>query len=142
MRLLTFLLLLFISGTVTVHAFIGIRLQPHQRQRSIRFAKTEQEVTDQLVASLDDEKVTKLFAWVSRAFAGDERYNDLMAALAATFPAVFSYSPDLIELMDTAMAYLPDENEAVGAPYGLQEREQASMGAMGKVLYFERLANP
>jgi hypothetical protein len=129
MRSLTLLLLLLFSGTVTVHAFLGIRLE--RQHKTIRFAKTAQEVTDQLVASLDDEKVTKLFAWVSRAFAGDERYNDLMAALAATFPAVFQNAPDLMELMDDAMAQLPDENEACGAPYGLEEREENSMGAMG-----------
>jgi hypothetical protein len=125
MRFLTFLLLF----SSTVHAFLGPQLQP--QQRSVRFAKNEKEVTVQLVASLDDEKVTKLFAWISRAFAGDDRYNDLMTALAAVFPAVFVNVPDLKALMDDAMARLPDENEAVGAPYGRAAREEASMGAMG-----------
>ena len=30
---------------------------------------------------LTDEKVKELFAWVSRAFAGDEEYNNLMLAI-------------------------------------------------------------
>ena len=32
-----------------------------------------------------DEQVGQLFAWVTRAFAGDERYNDLVLALIAIF---------------------------------------------------------
>jgi CYTH domain-containing protein len=32
--------------------------------------------------TLDDDKTTKLFAWISRAFAGDQRYNNLMLACA------------------------------------------------------------
>ena len=36
-------------------------------------------------ASLDDDKVTKLFAWISRAFDGDARYGNLMLAFACIF---------------------------------------------------------
>ena len=35
-----------------------------------------------VVVTLDDDKTTKLFAWISRAFAGDQRYNNLMLACA------------------------------------------------------------
>jgi hypothetical protein len=87
----------------------------------------KEEVNVELEATLDDEKVTKLFAWVSRAFAGDQRYNDLMLALAAAFGTV----PQLQPMLDEAMEYLADEHEPVGAPYSLQLRESASMGAMG-----------
>jgi uncharacterized membrane protein (UPF0182 family) len=38
----------------------------------------QKEETVQVTAQLDDEKITSLFAWVSRAFAGDERYGNLM----------------------------------------------------------------
>ena len=34
---------------------------------------------------LTDERIKSLFAWISRAFAGDDDYNNLMLAMAAIF---------------------------------------------------------
>eukprot|EP00957_Ditylum_brightwellii_P115128 8780097-Ditylum_brightwellii.AAC.1 len=38
-----------------------------------------------LIPELNDEHTTKLFAWISRAFAGDTQYNNSMLAIAAVF---------------------------------------------------------
>ena len=82
-----------------------------------------------LDASLDDNKVEALFAWISRAFAGDPQYNNLMLAFAAIFGD--QQNAQLRALRDNAIAQLPAENEAVGEPIPLQERERSSLGAMG-----------
>uniref|UniRef100_A0A7S4M987 Uncharacterized protein n=1 Tax=Odontella aurita TaxID=265563 RepID=A0A7S4M987_9STRA len=81
-------------------------------------------------ADLTDDKVTALFAWVTRAFAGDKRYNDLMIALVAIFGNVPEDSMPAKMAAD-ALADLPPEEELVGTPYTLDERESASLGAMG-----------
>lgn len=124
MRFCTYLLLII----PTIHAFLGHpRLQQYPPHGSAIFARDETEVTIQIEASLDDDKVTKLFAWISRALAGDNRYNDLMTALAAVFGNV----PALQPLMDHAMATSPSEEELAGVSLGLAQREEASLGAMG-----------
>eukprot|EP00978_Attheya_sp_CCMP212_P020283 scaffold57828_cov41-Attheya_sp.AAC.2 len=92
------------------------------------FAEKQQRV--QLKEEIDDEKVTALFAWVSRAFAGDDEYNNLMLALAAIFGDLPEGSP-ILQMLDDAMALLPPEEEVVGASIPLEEREMASLGAMG-----------
>jgi hypothetical protein len=80
-------------------------------------------------ALLEEEQVTRLFAWVTCAFRGDERYNDLRAA----FTAIFSDNPGprLTQLLADAMKVCPREEEAVGEPFQLADRVQASLGAMG-----------
>jgi hypothetical protein len=84
------------------------------------FAEKQQSV--QLKEEIDDEKVTALFAWVSRAFAGDDEYNNLMLALAAIFGDLPEGSP-VLQMLDDAMALLPPEEEVVGASIPLEERE-------------------
>jgi hypothetical protein len=116
-----------ILGIPTIHAFL---IHPRLQQTptgSALFARDEAEVTIAIEASLDEEKVTKLFAWISRALSGDGRYNDLMSALAAVFGNV----PALQPLMDHAMAMSPREEELAGVSLGLAQREEASLGAMG-----------
>ena len=126
-----------------------------------------------------DEQVGQLFAWVTRAFAGDERYNDLVLALIAIFADDETRPPpgsksDL--LLGEAVAaqrkealqqwrrkqqrtqkeqlegggssgsgrgsggnHSPSPSELAecmesalfGAPFGRQEREGHSLGAMG-----------
>jgi hypothetical protein len=83
-----------------------------------------------LEEAIDDEKVAALFAWVSRAFAGDDAYNNLMYALAAIFGDLPEGSP-ILQMLEDAVALLPPENQVVGAPIPLEERESASLGAMG-----------
>jgi len=48
-------------------------------------AQNEREVSVYLDSELTDERVATLFAWVSRAFAGEPEYNNLMLAIAAIF---------------------------------------------------------
>jgi hypothetical protein len=91
----------------------------------------EEQLTVQIDATLDDAKVTALFAWVSRAFDGDDRYNNLMLAIAAVFGNLPSDSEPVVMLQE-ALKLLPDnEEELTGEPFSLYERESASMGAMG-----------
>ena len=65
-------------------------------------------------ATLDEQKVEQLFAWISRAFEGDARYNNLMLAFAAIFgehEPGSAYS----RLVDDAMEQRPsDPAEPVG----------------------------
>mmetsp|Transcript_14640 Transcript_14640/g.21631 ORF Transcript_14640/g.21631 Transcript_14640/m.21631 type:complete len:364 (+) Transcript_14640:105-1196(+) len=79
---------------------------------------------------LDDDKVTKLFAWVSRAFVGEPRYDNLMLAIAAIFGDLPDDSPPM-QMLAEAMTLLPPEEEAVGDSYSWDDRESASLGAMG-----------
>ena len=50
---------------------------------------SEQSPREELSVFLDptltEERMKSLFAWVSRAFAGDDEYNNLMCAMAAIF---------------------------------------------------------
>lgn len=81
-------------------------------------------------AVLDDAKVEALFAWLSRAFAGDDRYNNLMLAFACIFGDHADDSP-YAALVDGALAQLAPEEQPVGDPVPLRERERGSLGAMG-----------
>ncbi len=46
---------------------------------------SRQELSVFLEPKLTEERIKSLFAWVSRAFAGDDDYNNLMLAMAAIF---------------------------------------------------------
>ena len=80
---------------------------------------------------LDDDKIAKLYAWVSRALAGDERYGNLMYALVAVFGSNLEPDNILAQLLKEAEDGMPGEEEVVGEPFRLYQREQASLGAMG-----------
>ena len=74
------------------------------------------EETVQLTANMTDESVTKLFAWVSRAFAGDADYRKIMLVLLATYENVPAGN-EIMKLLDNAMAKLakePLEETSVG----------------------------
>lgn len=112
-----------------------------QRQRTV-----------EIEAKLDNDKVTSLFAWISRAFAeGDDydpAYNNLMLACAAIFGNLpedsipvqmarkarqqfdASGSGDVDADSDDAKQHDPEEIPR-GAPFSRRERESASLGAMG-----------
>jgi hypothetical protein len=89
---------------------------------------------DQTVVQIDtflaEDKVTSLFAWISRAFEGDARYGNVMLAVVAIFG---NMKPDStpVQLVQEARRYLPPEEKTVGDSFSLAEREQASLGAMG-----------
>lgn len=88
--------------------------------------------TVQLDPTLTEEKITALFAWISRAFDGDDdRYNNLMLAVAAVFGNLPPTSPPSILLRDALQSLSKDENTLTGEPFSMNEREMASMGAMG-----------
>lgn len=80
--------------------------------------------------SLTDEKVSDLFAWVTQAFAGDQRYNDLVLALVAVFGNLPAESPPML-LLRRAVSAAPKEDELTGEPFSMGEREASSLGAMG-----------
>ena len=89
-----------------------------------------QEISVFLDMQLTDEKVTSLFAWVSRAFAGEGEYNNLMLAIAAIFGNLPKDS-DPVQMAEKALKLLPPEEECVGDLYSIEEREDNSLGAMG-----------
>jgi hypothetical protein len=89
-----------------------------------------QQQTVQVEAILDDEKVTSLFAWVSLAFVGEPGYNNLMLAFAAIFGDLPEDSAP-VKMAKEARKKLPPEEETVGDPLSVEEREQNSLGAMG-----------
>jgi hypothetical protein len=99
----------------------GILLPPKYAQK---------EETVEVTAQLDDEKVTSLFAWVSRAFAGDERYGNLMLAIAAIFGNLPQDSEPK-KMVIEARKKMPKEEELIGEAFPIQDREQYSLGAMG-----------
>jgi len=84
----------------------------------------------ELDVTLDDAKVSALFAWVSRAFAGDERYNNLVLAIVAVFGNLPADSDPML-LLEAAKELAPAEEDTVGEPFSLRERESHSLGAMG-----------
>ena len=140
MRLLILACILLSSVAIT-RSFLLIaptKLAPTLRDRGrtstfrspVLHAKRKQQVVE-LQVGLDDDKVAALFAWISRAFDGDERYNNLMLAIAAIFGNLPEKS-ELVRMAEEALDLLPeDENKLCGQPFGLYERESASLGAMG-----------
>ena len=93
-------------------------------------AKNDREVSVYLDSQLSDERVSTLFAWVSRAFAGEPEYNNLMLAIAAIFGNLPENSQP-VEMAQKAMKLLPPEEQAVGDRFSIEERESNSLGAMG-----------
>lgn len=57
------------------------------KQSSTLFSEQSprEELSVFLEPTLTEERMKSLFAWVSRAFAGDDEYNNLMFAMAAIF---------------------------------------------------------
>jgi len=91
-----------------------------------------QEVSVLLEPKLTDERITSLFAWISRAFAGDDEYNNLMLAMAAIFGTNLPSNSMLVEMVNQANQMLPkNDKERMGTPIRRFEREEASLGAMG-----------
>jgi hypothetical protein len=90
--------------------------------------ESSNDIAIQVESQIDDQKTRELFAWIHRALDGDARYNDLMTAIAA----VFSDIPELVPMKEYALRFLPDDDEQpIGKGFTLQQREEASLGAMG-----------
>ena len=95
--------------------------------------ESSRQATVLIETQLDDEKVTKLFAWVSRAFAGEPRYNNLMLALASIFGNLPEDSEPVLMAREALeeMTAKYDEETPIGDPISIEEREYNSLGAMG-----------
>jgi len=83
-------------------------------------------------STLTDARVRSLFAWISRAFSGDDEYNNLMLAMAAIFGTNLPPDSTPIQMVKNAEDLLPTSEEALtGEPFPRSSREQSSLGAMG-----------
>merc|ERR1719491_476237 len=83
-------------------------------------------------STLTDARVRSLFAWVSRAFAGDDEYNNLMLAMAAIFGTNLPPNSSPIQMANQADDLLPSSDETpTGEPFPRSARERSSLGAMG-----------
>ena len=101
-----------------------------RRSRHLDHPRARQQEEVVVTARLNEERVEQLFAWLSCAFAGDGRYNNLMLAFAAIFGEHADDSPYAI-LVAEALSRRPPEDAATGEPFSLRERERGSLGAMG-----------
>ena len=117
---------------VTVSALTGLLTAPSAPRTVARAPPVGMSAREEVVvqAGLDDEKTRTLFAWISMAFGGDPRYNNLMLAFASIF-AEHQPGSQYAELVADALACMPPEDEPVGPPVGLRDREYSSLGAMG-----------
>ena len=79
-------------------------------------------------AELTDERITSLFAWVSRAFRGDPEYNNLMLAIAAIFGNLPANSLPVQMAKKARESMLHDEEECIGDEFSIEEREYNSLG--------------
>ena len=79
-------------------------------------------------AELTDERITSLFAWVSRAFRGDPEYNNLMLAIAAIWGNLPEESLPVQMAKKARESMLHDEEELVGDEFSIEEREYNSLG--------------
>ena len=111
-------------------ALVPPQISPVGRARVARPVVCQQQQQVTVRAGLDDEKVEQLFAWISRAFAGERQYNNLMLAFAAIF-GDHAKGSDCAMLVDNALASMPPENQPCGEAVTLREREMGSLGAMG-----------
>jgi len=112
------------------------RIPPNLKSTTQLFQQLSVRVDD----TLDDDKITALFAWIARAYAGDDEYNNLMIAIAAIFGDLPKDSEPVV-MAEKALAALPKDAEEIpyGEPFSLYEREANSLGAMVRsilVLYF------
>jgi hypothetical protein len=96
-------------------------------------ASGREELSVYLDPKLTEERTKSLFAWVCRAFAGDNEYNNLMLAMAAIFGLNLPPNSLPLQLVEKANLLFPEnsEEQVMGEPIQRFEREEASLGAMG-----------
>lgn len=125
---------LVLLAPAAVFSFVTPQLCPSQATKtspntcSGPLRAGEQQI--QVDTTLSDDRVTELYAWVSRALAGDPNYGNLMVGIAAVFGDLPEDSV-MKEVLREAMATIPPEEKLVGEPLFLEDREQYSLGAMG-----------
>jgi hypothetical protein len=135
---LSFLLLALLpnfAASFTAHhnAATTIREQSNNNNAvtwALNAEKKGQEVSVYLDSTLTEERVTSLFCWLSRAFAGDPAYNNLMLAIAAIFGNL-PEDTQPVQMAKAALKNVPPEEKLVGDRYSIEERESNSLGAMG-----------
>ena len=126
------LLSLFLCPLAIVSSFVlpnskhAHKLEKTQLQQS-----NDNSVSVILDPSLTEERVASLFAWVSRAFDGEDEYNNLMLGIAAVFGMNLPLDSQPLKMAERANKMLKGEEECTGARINRFQREQASLGAMG-----------
>lgn len=77
----------------------------------------------------ESDQIKNFFAWITRAIVGDERYDDLDVGLLTVFGHP---SPQNVQLLQDALALLPDDEEQpVGPILSLEDRQLNSLGPLG-----------
>lgn len=123
--------LLFTSLAACCEAFTILTTARIPGQASTQLFSKEVTTTVELTTDIDDQKVEKLYGWVSRClFENDPRYNNLMMAFAAVFGNLPSDNP-ISKLAEDAWKEIPGEEEICGADFSMLERQESSLGAMG-----------
>lgn len=85
-----------------------------------------------LESKLTNDRVRSLFAWISRAFSGDENYSNLMLGMAAIFGTNLNPGSEILQMKNYADSKLPlPDEEPTGEATSQYEREEESLGAMG-----------
>lgn len=137
-RLSLWLLHFLTFAPTHVVPFLAPAVQPPHRQQqratTVLFStpprREQQSVL--LDSTLTPERVRNLFGWVSRAFAGEPAYNNLMYGMAAVFGTNLPAESPLLRMAEDANSQLPASEEApMGEPIPALERYEASLGAMG-----------
>ena len=126
----TFRSILFLLFTSVPADVVSFAVAPKCYSRASPTKLQAEQRTVQIEATLDDDKVASLFAWVSRAFAGEPQYNNLMLAIAAIFGNLPEES-EPVQMLKEARKLMPPEEKLVGDPISIEDREYNSLGAMG-----------
>lgn len=120
---------LLVLAPALVLSFVQSPAPARRNSRTFLLGETTRTVS--LETELNDEKTAALFAWVSRAFAGDPEYNDLYLAIVTIFGDLPEDSEPK-KMARKALELAPkDEEETVGDCISLEDREMSSLSAMG-----------
>ncbi len=130
----TLLIALFLTVPFTSSFSFSFSFKPASTTtRTTLFSETPQnEISVILDPSLTNERTKSLFAWISRAFRGDEEYNNLMLGIAAVFGTNLPNDSLPSQMIARANKLLPEDPEqTIGEQIPQFQREQSSLGAMG-----------
>jgi len=105
------------------------RIQPRRTQLTSLWVQQSVLIDSELT----EEKIRSLFAWISRAFAGEPEYNNLILAIVSIFGTITDdkVQATVDQMIQQALSKCPEEDELCGEPFSTDDREIASLGAMG-----------
>ena len=105
--------------------------EEEEAQRSLKICTNDNgDTTDSAIPSNDDP-IRCLFAWITRAIAGDERYDDIGVALSTIFGRPPRDS-EQYSMLSEAMSLLPNnEDQPTGIVIPIEERRINSLGPLG-----------